>query len=96
METARLNGVAKTGPLEAIISRRWVRSDLADPGLDHSADVCPDNGMAKKLEVEHRKPELKGLQTPRNYEFYRPSTLQLNIPCVIAPIAMLTVLHTAT
>lgn len=55
IQTASRNGVAKTEPHEAVISRRRIRSDLTDPGLEHSTDVCPEHGVAKKLKIEHRK-----------------------------------------
>ncbi|KAI7785787.1 integral membrane protein [Diaporthe eres] len=38
--------IIKAGTIGAIISRRRVRSNLTNPGLEHSADICLDNGMA--------------------------------------------------
>lgn len=49
---ARCCAIAKTGTLEAIVSRRPVRSSLPDRRLEHSADVCVDDGMVKKFEIE--------------------------------------------
>lgn len=46
--------ITNTGTLEAIISKRRARSKLPDGGLEHSANVRADNGMVKKLKIEHR------------------------------------------
>lgn len=43
---AKRSWIIKAGTMGDIISRRRVRSNLTNPGLEHSADVCLDNGMA--------------------------------------------------
>ena len=45
IRTAGRCAIAKNGKLEALISRRRARSNLPDRTLEHSANVCADNGM---------------------------------------------------
>lgn len=64
-QIVKCGGVIKTGATGVITSRRRTRPTLANPRLEHSSHICLDNGVAKKLEIEHGR--LRVLQIMRLY-----------------------------